>query len=337
MNLVSSLRSRGVEVLVVPKDRSWRNFVNVIANSKAVFINGEGTIHHSRPAGRNLLTVIPFCETRTISCTILNTTWQSNNDEISNLAAGASNIYVRESRSKLSLQKIGLESTIVPDLSFLSSFPLTNQDGHHTGLSSEVVFTDSVDPVVTEALYSAHKSCENSQFLSIMGSSEEYLVEPYKGLQELLRQSRLSLGMRRRSLLYLVSSTRNILRRLRKFDFINPPRPEYQMRQVSELPDFLNTIRNAKMVVTGRFHVVAMCIMLRVPFIATSSNSHKIEGLLEDAGLSHRFVRHQDLIAIRGGGDLPRWTTMDTKLAIKYHQWAQAQNDKMLDTLVGKL
>jgi hypothetical protein len=38
-------------------------------------------------------------------------------------------------------------------------------------------------------------------------------------------------------------------------------------------------------VLTGRFHAVCLCIKYLIPFLATQSNTHKIEGLLKDIGV----------------------------------------------------
>jgi polysaccharide pyruvyl transferase WcaK-like protein len=44
-------------------------------------------------------------------------------------------------------------------------------------------------------------------------------------------------------------------------------------------------IHDADVVVTGRFHGVCLAILAGTPFVALSSNTHKIEGLLDDARL----------------------------------------------------
>ena len=41
-------------------------------------------------------------------------------------------------------------------------------------------------------------------------------------------------------------------------------------------------------IVTGRFHMVCMAMLAGTPFIALPGNTHKIEGMLEDANLSNR-------------------------------------------------
>lgn len=47
----------------------------------------------------------------------------------------------------------------------------------------------------------------------------------------------------------------------------------------------VRSIRDSEVIVTGRFHGVCLAILLNRPFVAITSNTHKIEGLLVDAEL----------------------------------------------------
>jgi polysaccharide pyruvyl transferase WcaK-like protein len=46
---------------------------------------------------------------------------------------------------------------------------------------------------------------------------------------------------------------------------------------------------SAQGVVSGRFHMVTLCLLTETPFMALTSNSHKIEALLEAVGLHGRI------------------------------------------------
>lgn len=61
----------------------------------------------------------------------------------------------------------------------------------------------------------------------------------------------------------------------------------------SRLLSSVETIREATLVITGRFHAVALAINLGIPFVTIASNTHKIVGLLEDARLdpSQHLIR----------------------------------------------
>lgn len=47
----------------------------------------------------------------------------------------------------------------------------------------------------------------------------------------------------------------------------------------------IDILRDAKILVTGRYHGACLAIMLGLPFIAVPSNTHKIDGLIKDANL----------------------------------------------------
>lgn len=67
----------------------------------------------------------------------------------------------------------------------------------------------------------------------------------------------------------------------------------YPMRQVYQKPNLRDTIKwlgGVDFLITGRFHGVCLAMMLKIPFITFSSNTHKIEGMLEDAGCSELLM-----------------------------------------------
>jgi polysaccharide pyruvyl transferase WcaK-like protein len=47
---------------------------------------------------------------------------------------------------------------------------------------------------------------------------------------------------------------------------------------------------NAGLIVAGRFHGLCMALAMRIPAVALASNTWKVEGVLERAGLRHRLV-----------------------------------------------
>lgn len=61
----------------------------------------------------------------------------------------------------------------------------------------------------------------------------------------------------------------------------------------------IQQVLEASVVVTGRFHGVCMAILAKRPFVAVSSNTHKIEGLLADAHLDEGAVLLTDSDLLR--------------------------------------
>ena len=58
---------------------------------------------------------------------------------------------------------------------------------------------------------------------------------------------------------------------------------DYHSREIFDI------FSRASFVVTGRYHGVVFSMMLKKPFVALKSNSHKIEGILQDYGLSNNL------------------------------------------------
>ncbi len=58
------------------------------------------------------------------------------------------------------------------------------------------------------------------------------------------------------------------------------------------------SIAQSQGIVTGRYHAICFAINSMTPFIAISSNSHKIEGLMEDIGLNNRIIKKEDIVVL---------------------------------------
>ena len=101
--------------------------------------------------------------------------------------------------------------------------------------------------------------------------------------------------------------------------------------------DFMALLSSSELVVTGRFHVVCLCLITGTPFLAVASNSHKVEGMLEDAGLLHRLVSPQKLAQILDAP--PAWTEEDGRLASEFVALArrgQAELFGDIGAVIGK-
>jgi polysaccharide pyruvyl transferase WcaK-like protein len=71
---------------------------------------------------------------------------------------------------------------------------------------------------------------------------------------------------------------------------------------VAGLDAYCGALAGSAGVVTARFHSVCLCIGLGVPFVAVSSNTPKIEALLEDSGLDvgRRMISRDSLDGVSG-------------------------------------
>jgi hypothetical protein len=52
---------------------------------------------------------------------------------------------------------------------------------------------------------------------------------------------------------------------------------------------YITALLESGWVITGRFHGVVLCAMLGIPFVAYESNTHKIEGLMNDMWVSDSY------------------------------------------------
>jgi len=67
---------------------------------------------------------------------------------------------------------------------------------------------------------------------------------------------------------------------------VRTPKKVWKSRYRWFAPDLAEeNIAGASMVVTGRFHAMILCLKYGVPFSVIESNTHKVEGVLQDAGL----------------------------------------------------
>lgn len=80
-----------------------------------------------------------------------------------------------------------------------------------------------------------------------------------------------------------------------KFKFLSFLNYYLQYTKDQKALEFLKDLMNSKLVVTGRFHAMIICFNLEIPFIAYKSTSNKIEGVLRDAGLEHRYRNINEL------------------------------------------
>jgi polysaccharide pyruvyl transferase WcaK-like protein len=97
---------------------------------------------------------------------------------------------------------------------------------------------------------------------------------------------------------------------------------------VATADQFLKTIAsNTKLVISGRFHGVCLCLKVGVPFLAVRSNTYKIEGLLEDAGFADRLVsidaladRDMSVQLLKAASD---WSEADEQNRRQYIKFAE--------------
>lgn len=88
-----------------------------------VILNGEGTMHHSKPTAMKFLRALGYAHAEGCDIQIHNTVWQEMLHDYDKVLSDCSQITVREVLSKEEMLKHGVEATIKPDRSILVDVP----------------------------------------------------------------------------------------------------------------------------------------------------------------------------------------------------------------------
>ena len=319
--ILDQAHSWGVDVKTVSVYSDWRVFLNDIDTAIAVIVNGEGTLHHSANRGWRLVEVAPYCRQRDIPVFLINSVWQDNSQEMADMAKGFLIRSVRESRSQAQMMEQGLDARMVPDLTL--GFDYTHPAHNRAG----VLYSDAVGMPVTDLIFRLYRHRRDGLFISLEPPVDS------RGNYSSTAAERLAPGP---------GSDVKMARKLARTRFIKRAlivrgRLKYWWRSrrghMVERPvdDFMALLSSSELVVTGRFHVVCLCLITGTPFIAVASNSHKVEGMLEDAGLTHRLVSPQHLAQTLDSP--PAWTEEDSRLAGEFVERARQGQAELFDDI----
>lgn len=267
----------GMEILrACPMHHDWQTDEQLQRDIRAAdicLVNGEGTMHDDAPLALRYGALARYCREHGVPCFLINSVWQ-NNVLLNADAPLFTRIFVRDVLSQAALAEIGLPAEVVPDLT------LSYQYEGATPVRQGLLINGSV---LTERLREAWRiSCANPhlRYVSIRTIAPLQLG---KGFDVYLRK--------------------NLRKRLKAYRRIAA---SYLHRYPAELPGsridklrwryavlaprrFLALLRRSQGVITGRFHLVTLCLVTGTPFYAIASNTHKIEALLAQVGLGERL------------------------------------------------
>lgn len=264
-NLLTLLGKNNVEVVwtwAVSID--WRKHKNKLMKKPAVdaiIVNGEGTIHHSkdRKFAKALAEFACFSNDilKTPSYLINSTLYKNNAKEYQKLNDYRA-IYVRDKGSLQELEDHNLTGKYVPDLTFAKN---KREYPELLPMRNAVVIDSAIkqDNPVLESFAEKNKIPFKSMIVARPGNAK------------FLRSPR--------------PYAKNIIKYLK------------QDRKISRSPSaYINYLRDNRLVVTGRYHTVSMCLKNKIPFVAIDSNTPKIRYLLNDAlGKTDRNIKITEL------------------------------------------
>ena len=257
--LKAGLERHGLAVLATSYARNnWPNdasFLTSLGAADLIVINGEGTLHHGRPAGRLLLDVVDHARKSDCPVALINAHYQSNPSSWGPALAGCALLSARDSKSAAEMRKVSknAEVRVVPDLSLSGGALAVDSD------RSNVVVGDAVRLNTRSGLAR----------LALRLKADSYL--PIKTLLGPIHRAPV-IGQ---IATWILFNMYNAILAVRQ--------PAFMLAQ-SEA-EYIGAVCRARIHVTGRYHSVCFSIMTGTPFLAMSSNSWKIEALLDDIGI----------------------------------------------------
>ncbi|MBI1404574.1 MAG: hypothetical protein GC145_00440 [Caulobacter sp.] len=259
--LEAQLERVGLEIIArAPAHADWRQDAAVIAamdRAALVVVNGEGTLHHDRPAGAALLAAAAAARERSIPAALINASWDANGPDFGQALKAFSLVSAREQRSADQMRAAGTTARVVPDLSFFEPVtPATIRRG--------VGFTDSVLREAAVALEQARRRL-GGRALPIH-FNRPGLVGDLKNLRDGVARSDLA----RPGFLLASLSARLAWRRA----------------EMTREQDYMAAVAGLALMVTGRFHAATFALAAGTPLLAVDSNTHKIAATFEDAGIA---------------------------------------------------
>lgn len=259
------LATRGLEIIdSAPACAPWDGGPTLLQNMRRadlIVINGEGTLHHGSELGADLLSVVDHPARGSTPVALINALYQDNPQHWGRWMSRMSLVAARDRRSQSQIQGFGVDAGFVPDLSLYRPAPAQRLDGD----AKDIAYGDSVYHDVKRALRKAYRKDRKERharlFLPIRTSVLYRNEHAPLGWYALMEGYRYAWGVR----------------------FSNFSDANYRISPDAE--DFMLDLQQASLYLTGRYHGICLSLACGVPFRAVTSNSFKIEALLEDAGL----------------------------------------------------
>ncbi|WP_188422703.1 polysaccharide pyruvyl transferase family protein [Oxalicibacterium solurbis] len=232
--------------------------------TNAIIINGEGTLHGMKPHSSGLLYLAYIAKTRFgLPVSIINHSVYPQSDGTFEAQGRAESFYtkiyrvldhiaVRETRSLENCKKMGCDATLAFDcmpLTLKRHFDFSNTKRKNTLLLSGCVsFSDQMIKLYTDIIGYANRKGIEVEFL--IGAADHFSLDDKAFVNQL--------------------STCNI--------------GKWRLIQATSLDSWFQTIAEASLLISGRFHHTIAALCLGTPFIVMESNTPKISGMLETLG-----------------------------------------------------
>ena len=307
--LKDQLTARGLTIGAIHRvTQDWTQDADFLAGLHAadvVVINGEGTIHHGRESGEALLRIVDHPDRGDTPVALVNALYQDNPDGWRSYLQKFALLSARDKISAAAMStQADREVAYVPDLSMAEPVPASTRP------RKGVLVGDSVLADARHALGKLALAPHVAGYLPVNRMRAERVPWP-------------AFGYPARWAVYRVYTRTKSLRL-----------PRILLAHTEAA--YLDHLSSCALHVTGRFHAMAMCLVTRTPFLVLSSNSWKIEALLDEVGLDPARLIPVDQVADQGPQDLDRPFSTDEAQRIEtFLADVQAGASAMFDRIAG--
>lgn len=277
-NIKELLLKNGIKTIDTnPVGKNWEKNKSLLENlSKVdiVIVNGEGTLHHAQTRAKELVTIGKYVKEKyNKPIVLINATYQDNGEEIADYMKYFDLIYVRETLSKNDLERYSIKSFVVPDMTFYSKY-----DTSRKIISNKIGVTDSVYLDLSEELYKTSLK-KGYNYLPALTDMKLRI----NNIENVLRFIKYVVYKAIKRVLNLFGYKLNH-QSIRTFYYING----YE--------NYIKQIANLNFLIVARYHSLCFALKTNTPFVAIKSNSHKIEGMLEDMGIGQERIKSKQEI-----------------------------------------
>lgn len=245
-------RLAGIDIIErLSLNQNWDN----VRDFDIALVNGEGSLHSSSKAAKRIAEVPDWAHSRQKKAVLINSLYQDNDAAIDREIQKFDFIAVRDRYSQKRLRELGVDSMFMPDLTL-------TWGANTAALRGDILYNGSTRKQIRQRLFELAKR-HNAKYLPILARPNRNKMRLYKY-------------------------------HLKRLFAYFAPKGLWRSRNrsaIGQFDDFIALLSDqTKGLVSGRFHMITIALCLEIPFIAVSSNTHKLEALADDLDLNDRLV-----------------------------------------------
>jgi hypothetical protein len=278
---------------------SFRKIKNI--DFDIILVNGEGTMHHDQKEFLNIIKLCTFFFNKKIPVYLINATIEGISKKYISTFKKFKKIYVRENFSKNFLSRNGIKSKIVSDLIFYDKPNISYKKKFY-----DLIITDStIEDDTRELFLLFNKLKKNSIFIPCF-----YLS----------KKQRSSITFRCKILIYRLI-----------YLFFKNKLNVFSIFTLDNYKELINKLQASHYLISGRFHIIALAILYQIPFYYISSNTYKIDGLVNDVKIKDRKVDLKTFTRFKK----KKFTNKEINFIQKYLEDSKIKIDKMFNQIIN--